>query len=66
MKFLSAEVPLYLYKSTIWPCMGYCCHVCAGAPSCYLEMLDKLQEWIYRTVVHSIAASLGPLLIVEM
>ena len=27
MKFLSAEVPLYLYKSTIRLCMEYCCHV---------------------------------------
>ena len=34
MKFLSPEVALYLYKSTIPPCMEYCCHVWAGAPSC--------------------------------
>ena len=26
MKFLSPEVALYLYKSTIQPCMEYCCH----------------------------------------
>ena len=26
MKFLSPEVALYLYKSTICPCMEYCCH----------------------------------------
>ena len=44
MKFLSAEVALYLYKSTIRPCMEYCCHVWAGAPSCYLELLDKLRD----------------------
>ena len=37
MKFLSPEVVLYLYKSTIWPSMKYCCHVWAGATSCYLE-----------------------------
>ena len=42
MKFLSPEVALYLYKSTIRPCMEYCCHVWAGVPSCYLELLDKL------------------------
>ena len=42
MKFLSPEVALYLYKSTIRPCMEYCCHAWAGAPSCYLELLDKL------------------------
>ena len=44
MKFISPEVALYLYKSTICPCMEYCCHVLAGAPSCYLELLDKLQK----------------------
>ena len=39
MKFLSPEVALYLYKFTIQPCMEYCCHVWAGAPSCYLEYM---------------------------
>ena len=34
MNFLSPEVALYLYKSPIRPCMEYCCHVWAGAPSC--------------------------------
>ena len=34
MKFLSPEVALYLYKCTICPCMEYCCHIWAGAPSC--------------------------------
>ena len=61
MKFLSPEVAQYLYKSTIQPCMEYCCHIWAGAPSCYLELLDKLQEWISRTVGPSLAASLEPL-----
>ena len=61
MKFLSPEVALYLYKSTIRPCMEYCCHVWAGAPSCYLELLDKLQKQICRTVCPSLAASLEPL-----
>ena len=60
-KFLSSEVALYLYKSTIRPFMEYCCHVWAGAPSCYLELLDKLQKWICRTVGPSLAASLEPL-----
>ena len=36
MKFLSPEVALYLYKSIIHPCMEYCCHVWAGAPSCWI------------------------------
>ena len=61
MKFLSPEVALYLYKSTIWRCMEYCCHIWAGAPSCYLKLLDKLQKRICRTVGPSFAASLEPL-----
>ena len=61
MKFLSPEVALHLYKSTIRPCMEYCCHVWAGAPSCYLELLEKPQKRICRTVGPSLAASLEPL-----
>ena len=63
MKCVSAEVALYLYKSAIWPHMEYCCHVWAGAHSSYLELLDKLQKWIYRTVEHSLAALLEPLIV---
>ena len=61
MKFLSPEVALYLYNSTIQPCMENCGHVWAGAPSCYLELLDKLQQRICRTVGPSLAASVEPL-----
>ena len=61
MKFLSPEVALDLCKSTIRSCMEYCCHVWAGAPSCYLELLDKLQKQICRTVGPSLAACLEPL-----
>ena len=61
MKFLSPEVALYLCKSTKWPCMEYCCHVRACARSCYLELLDKLQKWICRTVGPSLVACLKPL-----
>ena len=61
MKFLSPEVALYLYKSIIRPCTEYSCHVWASAPSCYLELLDKLQKQICRTVCPSLAASLEPL-----
>ena len=60
-KFLSPDVALYLYKSTIRPCMEYCCHVWAGAPSCYLDLLDKLQKRICRIVGPSLGASLEPL-----
>ena len=41
--------------------MEYCCHVWAGTPSCYLELLDKLQKQIFKTVGPSLAASLEPL-----
>ena len=43
IKFISPDVVLYLYKSTIRPCMEYCCHIWACPPSYYLELLDKLQ-----------------------
>ena len=61
MKLLSPEVALYLYKSAIQPCMGCCCHAWAGAPSCYLELLNKLQKRICRTIYPSLAASFGSL-----
>ena len=64
MIFLSPEVALYLYKSTIQSCMEYCCHLWAGAPSCYLldkELLDKLQKQICRSVGCSRAACLKSL-----
>ena len=61
MKFLSPEVALFLYKSTICPCMEYCCHVLAGAPSCYLKLLDKLEKQICRIAGLSLAVSLEPL-----
>ena len=38
--------------------MEYCCHLWAGTPGCYLELLDKLQKRVCRTV--------GPLLIVSL
>ena len=41
--------------------MEYCCHVWVGAPRCYLQLLDKLQKRICRTVGPSLAASLEPL-----
>ena len=43
------------------PCMECCRLVWAGAPSCYLELLDKLQKQICRIVGPSLAASLESL-----
>ena len=58
MKFLSPEVNLYLYKSTICSYMEHCRPVWAGAPSCYLKLLEKLQKQIWKTVGPSLVASL--------
>ena len=41
--------------------MEYCCHVWAGAPNYYLELLEKLQKRKRTTVGTSLAASLEPL-----
>ena len=48
-----------LYKSTIWSCMKDFCHY---TPSCYLEMLDKLQKEICRVVgpLHATSFALEP------
>ena len=51
----------FFWAKTDSACMVYCCHVWAGGPSCYLELLDKLQKQICKTVGSSIAASLEPL-----
>ena len=58
MKFPSPEIALYLYKATIRSCMEYCCHVWARAPSCYLELLNKLEKRICRTVGPSLSTFL--------
>ena len=61
LTFISPEVALCLYKSTIQPCMECCDHLWSRAPSYYLELLDKLQKRICRTVGPSFAASLETL-----
>ena len=66
MKFFSPEVALYLYKSTICSCMEDYCHIWAGAPSYYLELLDKLQKWIWELLILHLLLLLNPWLIDEM
>ena len=41
--------------------MEYCYHVWTDAPSCYLELLDKLQTRICRTIGPSLAVCLKSL-----
>ena len=65
-KFLSHEVALYLYKSIIWLYMEYCCYAWVGAPSCYLELLDKPQKRWCRAAGPSLAASLSHWVVVKI
>ena len=49
-RFLTAESILYLYKSTIRPCLEYCCHIWAGAPITSLNLLDRVQRRLQNLV----------------
>ena len=66
MKFRSLGVALYLYKSFIWPCIEHCCYVLSGAPSCYLELLDKLKNEYAGLLVLRLLPLLNTQLIIEM
>ena len=44
MKLPFPEVVLHLYNSIICPCMEYCCHILAGAPNYFFELLGQLQK----------------------
>ena len=61
MKFLSPEVALYLYRSTIHPCMECCCHIGAAAASSYLELLDTLllNPWLIIVMWPASVFSIG-------
>ena len=61
MKFLSSEVALYHYKSNISPFREYCCLFLTGPCNFYLDLLEKLQKQISRTVRPLLTASLEPL-----
>ena len=61
VKFLLPVFDFFFYKSTIQACMEYFCHVWAGTPSRYLDMLDKLRKRIYGTLGASLTSSLEPL-----
>ena len=61
MKFLSPGVTLFLYKSIIYLCMEYWCHIWDGTRCSYLELLDKLWKQICNTFSPSLAPTLKPL-----
>ena len=60
-RFLTPEAILHLYKSTIRPCMEYCCHIWAGAPASCLDLLDKIQKRVVNLVGPILSSSLQPL-----
>ena len=54
--FLTHETILYLYKSTIRPCMEYCSHIWGGATMSYvLDLLDRVQKQIVGLVGSGLA-----------
>ena len=61
MKLLSYKIGLYLYRASIQVRMECGCHIWAGAPSCCLDMLDKVQKQMCRSAGPSITASFEPL-----
>ena len=65
MKFLSPEVAIYFYKSIIRPCVECCCHVWAGAPSCWNYQINFKNGYEGLSVLHLLPL-LNPLLIVKM
>ena len=54
IKLLCPDFALYIFKSAIRPRMEYWCY----APTSYVDMLDKLQKPVRRTVAPTLAASL--------
>ena len=46
--------------------MKYCCYVWTGSLICFLDMLNKAQKQIFRTVGTTLAAPLNPCLVVVM
>ena len=59
-KFLTAESTLYLYKSTIRPCLEYCCHIWAGAANTSLNLLDRVQRRLKYLIGDSLFSKLQP------
>ena len=59
--FLSPASILYIYKSTIRPCMEYCCHLWAGASAECLHLLDRIQNRIINIIGPELASDLQSL-----
>ena len=61
LKFLSPEFSVYVYKSTTRPFLKYFCHFMMCLSSYYVNMLDKVQNRISKTVGPLLSTSLEPL-----
>ena len=52
---------LCIYKSTIRPCLEYCCHIWAGAPISSLNILDRVQRRLFNLLGENLYSKLQPL-----
>ena len=60
--FLTPESILYLYKSTIRPCMEYSSHIWGGAPRSHgLDLLDRVQKRVVSLVSSGLSSDLQAL-----
>ena len=64
--FTTSVARTFSCTSFVPACMEYCCHVWAGAPSCYLELLDKLKNGYAGLLVLHLLPLLNPWFIFEM
>lgn len=55
-QFSSPGSILHFYKSTVRPCIEYCCHICSGAPAIYLESLDIHERRIISIICPDLAS----------
>ena len=66
MKFLSPDLALYLYKSTMRPCMKYCFHVWSvllvTTCNCWISYKNKYAQLLFLRLL----PLLNPWLIVQM
>ena len=60
-KNLTPDAILYIYKSTIRPCLEYCCHTWAGSPKCHISLLDKIQRRVFKLIGPELGSQLEPL-----
>ena len=60
--FLTPESILYLFISTIWPCMEYCSHIWGGAPRSHrLDLIDREQKRVVSLVGSGLSSDLQAL-----